>query len=272
MEHNDIVVGTDGGAGGAWAVRWAASQAARTGARLRVVSVHHRQPGTPTGPDVSGRERAWAVVTAAVADARGGRPTLDVRGSALPGAPGDVLLAETRSAALLVVGSQGRGALASALLGSVGVHVATYATGPVVVVRGRADTAIGTVVAGIADPASAERVLAAGFEEAHRRGCALVAVHAPTPPRTPAEAPSAGLGTLVRADVSETVTRLRTLFPTVPVEVELTTGNPADVLVAASRSAQLVVLDAGSAPSLDPVNHHLLLRADCPVLLLRDTL
>ncbi|MEV4140902.1 universal stress protein, partial [Dactylosporangium sp. NPDC049742] len=50
MEHNDIVVGTDGGAGGAWAVRWAARQAARTGARLRVVSVHHRQPGTPTGP------------------------------------------------------------------------------------------------------------------------------------------------------------------------------------------------------------------------------
>ncbi|MFF5225496.1 universal stress protein [Dactylosporangium sp. NPDC000521] len=270
MEHNDIVVGTDGGAGGTWAVRWAASQAARTGARLRVVSVHHRLPGTPAGSDVSGRERAWAVVTTAVADARGGRPALDVRGTALPGAPGDVLLAEARTAAMLVVGSQGRGALASALLGSVGVHVATHATGPVAVVRGRADTAIGTVVAGIADPASAERVLAAGFEEAHRRGCALVAVRALTP--TPAEAPSAGLGTLVRADVSETVTRLRTLFPTVPVEVELTTGSPADVLVAASRSAQLVVLDAGSGPSLDPVNHHLLLRADCPVLLLRDTL
>ncbi|MEV4141905.1 universal stress protein, partial [Dactylosporangium sp. NPDC049742] len=206
----------------------------------------------------------------AVADARGGQPTLDVRGSALPGAPGDVLLAEARSAALLVVGSQGRGALAAALLGSVGVHVATYATGPIVVVRGRADTAIGTVVAGIADPATAERVLTAGFEEAHRRGCALVAIHAPTPP--PTEASPSGLGTLVRSDVTETVTHLRTLFPTVPAEIEPTTGNPADVLVAASRSAQLVVLDAGSAPSLDPVNHHLLLRADCPVLLLRDTL
>jgi nucleotide-binding universal stress UspA family protein len=267
MEHSDVVVGTDGGTAGTSVVRWAAAHAARAAARLRVVCVHQRRlPGPVPGPDGEARERAWAVLATAVADVRAAQPTLDIVGTALPGAAGDVLLAEARTAALLVVGTHGRGALASALLGSVGLHVATYAAGPVALVRGRADTAIGPVVAGITDPSSAEAVLTAAFEEARRRGCGLVAVHALAMDGAPAARPA---GTLVRTDVPATVARLRQVHPAVPVEVELATASPADVLVAASRSAQLVVLDGGPSPSMDPVTHHALLRADCPVLILR---
>ncbi|MEV0132091.1 universal stress protein [Dactylosporangium sp. NPDC050688] len=260
MQYTDVVVGTDGSASGTSAVRWAADHAARTGARLRVVCVYQWHLPGPIGSaaemDASARGQAEAVVAAAVADAHAARPGLDVQGGAILGLPTDTLLTEAKTAALLVVGSHGRGALASALLGSVGLQVATHAEGPIVVVRGRAHTAIGPVVAGIDDGPVSERVLSAAFVEAYRRSCGLVVVH--TDEGTP-----------------DALARLRQRHPEVPVEVEQAAGNPADVLVAASRSAQLVVRDGRGRDSvigalLEPVTHHLLQRADCPVLLLRE--
>ncbi len=282
--HTDIVVGTDGSAAGTSAVRWAASHAARTGAGLRIVCVYHWPlpgPGTSAAElDAPARAQADAVLAAAVADARGARPAVDVRAVAVLGLPSDALLTEARTAALLVVGSHGRGALAAALLGSVGLEIATFAECPVVVVRGRAHTAIGPVIARVDDTPSSERVLETGFEEAYRRGCALVAVRTVEAdhPRVRAMAAkgAVGLRTVVAVAVTEAVARLQERYPTVPVEVELAAGAAADVLVAASRSAQLVVLDRHGhggllGPSLDPVTHHLLQRADCPVLVLRDS-
>ncbi|WP_327002197.1 universal stress protein [Dactylosporangium sp. NBC_01737] len=284
MRPTDIVVGTDGSTAGTYAVRWAAHQAARTGARLRIVCVYHWHlpgPGTSASQlDAAAREQAAAVAATAVADARGVRPAIDVQGSAVLGMPTEALLTEAGTAALLVVGSHGRGALASALLGSVGLDMATNAACPVAVVRGRAHTAIGPVVAGIDDTPASDRVLATAFDEAYRRGCGLVAVrtvgadaHAAAP--VPAAAATTGLRTLVAVEVTEAVARMQGRYPTVPVEVELATGNAADVLVAASRSAQLLVLDGHGhlgvlGPALDPVTQHLLQRSDCPVLVLRD--
>ena len=132
-------------------------------------------------------------------------------------------------------------------------------------------------IASIDDTPSSQRVLETGFKEAYRRGCALVAVRTveADAPRGPAR-PAGGLRTVVAVEVTEAVARLQDRYPTVPVEVELATGNTADVLVAASRSAQLIVLNRHRhsgllGPSLDPVTHHLLQRSDCPVLVLRDT-
>jgi nucleotide-binding universal stress UspA family protein len=281
MRHTDIVVGTDGSAAGAFAVRWAANQAARTGARLRIVCAYHWHlpaPGTPpsqlTEPsqlETPAREQAAAVVATAVADARGVQPGVDAHGVTVLGMATDALLTEAKTAALLVVGSHGRGALAAALLGSVGLAVATYATSPVVVVRGRAHTAIGPVVAAVGDTTSGDGVLETAFDEAYRRGCGLVVVRAgeaPAPRMFAAVAAPGGSAVAVQP-TGNAVTRLQDRYPTVPVEVEPVTGNTADVLVAASRSAQLVVTDTRGR-SLDPVTHHLLQRADCPVLVLRD--
>ncbi|MEV4511117.1 universal stress protein [Dactylosporangium sp. NPDC049525] len=285
MRDIDIVVGTDGSAAGTSAVRWAATQADRCGARLRIVCVYHWHllgPGVPTVRlDAPAREQAGAVLAVAVADARGVQPAVDVRGRMVLGLPTDALLTEAKTAALLVVGSHGRGALASALLGSVGLQIATESSCPVVVVRGRAHTAIGPVVAAIDGTPSSDRVLTTGFEEAYRRGCGLVAVRTVPTDALRARAgipvpagPAGALRALVAVDVTDAVARVQERYPTVPVEVELAGGNPADILVAASRSAQLVVLDGhgrGSAigPALDPVTHHLLQRSDCPVLVLR---
>ena len=145
--------------------------------------------------------------------------------------------------------------------------------------RGRAHTAVGPVVAGIDGTPASNQVLATAFDEAYRRGCGLVAVcsvevDAPRP-QAVVPGPAGGLRTLVAVEVTEAVARMQDRYPTVPVEVEVATGNTADVFVAASRSAQLVVLNRHGhngliGPSLDPVTHHLLQRSDCPVLVLRN--
>lgn len=54
---------------------------------------------------------------------------------ALVGRPGHVLVEQADGAQLLVVGHRGRGALASAVLGSVALYCALHAPGAVVVVR-----------------------------------------------------------------------------------------------------------------------------------------
>ena len=53
----------------------------------------------------------------------------------IEGAAGDALVSAAKGADLVVVGSHGRGGLASALLGSVSGHVVRNAPCPVVIVR-----------------------------------------------------------------------------------------------------------------------------------------
>src|SRR3954454_18927120 len=60
---------------------------------------------------------------------------------AIAGPPGAVLVDASEGADLLVLGHRGRGAVRSALLGSVGLHCALHATCPTTIVRSAAVTA-----------------------------------------------------------------------------------------------------------------------------------
>jgi nucleotide-binding universal stress UspA family protein len=59
---------------------------------------------------------------------------------AIAGPPGPVLVDASHGADLLVLGHRGRGAIRSALLGSVGLHCILHATCPVTIVRPTAAT------------------------------------------------------------------------------------------------------------------------------------
>ena len=139
-----IVVGVDGSEGGAAALEFAAADAARRDARLRIVvawemPVVGYDPDFPRSLDVqmldAFRVRAERLAEDTLATAKKLQPSLDVEALATQGPPADVLLEQSADADLIVVGRRGLGGFKSLLLGSVGNKVVHQATCPVVVVN-----------------------------------------------------------------------------------------------------------------------------------------
>jgi nucleotide-binding universal stress UspA family protein len=144
-----IVVGVDGSEASHEALRWGAEEA-----RLRfvpLVALHAwsfippQQIGdagmlaVPAG-DLPGQleaesEAARAALDDTVEQVLGDGSGVDVERRLVEGDAGEVLVAESASAELLVVGSHGRSGFRAALLGSVSRHVVDHATCPVVVVK-----------------------------------------------------------------------------------------------------------------------------------------
>ncbi|MEV4211586.1 universal stress protein [Micromonospora sp. NPDC049662] len=177
-----VVVGVDGSQPSLRAVRLAAAEAVRRHRPLRVVHGFIwpllRVPVAPPSgapPGVGLRERAQELVAAAVAEAT--TPGLTVSGEIIDGEAAAVLVGESPTAALIVLGDRGLGGFSGLVVGSVAVQVSAYADCPVLVARGeqRPD---GPVVVGLdGSPAS---LLAADVaaEAAVARGVPLRAVHA----------------------------------------------------------------------------------------------
>ncbi|MCX4750813.1 universal stress protein [Kitasatospora sp. NBC_01287] len=141
-----IVVGVDGSASAAQALRWAIEQARVTGADVvEAVMVWELPAGyafaggmVPPPPAELDPERLAAQVLAeAVREVTGGEPAVPVRELVLPGPASVALLGQAKGAELLVVGSRGLGGFAGVLLGSVSRHVVEHAPCPAVVVRAR---------------------------------------------------------------------------------------------------------------------------------------
>jgi nucleotide-binding universal stress UspA family protein len=141
-----VVVGIDGSDHAETALRYAIDEGARRGRPVRAV-VAHEPPdawmspyGMPLLAD-SGeiREAVEDSARRRVEEVRAGlddpRRAVPVEVRAVTGPAAWVLTQEGDGAALLVVGHRGRGAVRSALLGSVGLSVVLRAPCPVTVVR-----------------------------------------------------------------------------------------------------------------------------------------
>jgi nucleotide-binding universal stress UspA family protein len=275
MIKSRVVVGVDGSAGSTAAVRWAAVEAQRREADLRVLAAYHRQhPGGHLAEGGQARPvpdaATAAVMHEAVALARSVAPGVDVRCVALPGYAVPVLLHAAEDAVLLVVGTRGGGALPGLPYGPVSSQLATHARTSVVVVRGRSGADTGPVVVGVDDGPSAGTVIGRAFEEASLHGAPLLAVTAQAGRRRPyASTGEAVLG----ADLDSELDPWREKYREVPVEREIVPGDPDKVLVQRSRQARLVVAGPRrhgfEGKLLGPVGTRLLQRAECPVLIAR---
>ena len=136
-----IVVGVDGSDHAEAALEFALEEAALRGASLRIVTAWELPSGvgvggafTPQVFDVFPQE-AQTVLSKALARAVELQPTVPCEGKVIEGPAAAALLEEARDAAIIVVGSRGRGGFASLLLGSVTQQVVHHAPCPVVVVR-----------------------------------------------------------------------------------------------------------------------------------------
>ena len=283
MKTTDVIAAIDGSPASDAVLRWAEAEAAATGARLRVVLAYHwRRPRTVAATqDLAGlaHGRAEVIVEAATEDVHRRRPGIAVSGHAVFGDAADVLTGMAADAAMVVVGSRGHTALSAALGAGVGTRVATHAHGCVVVVRGRAGADAGPVVVGVDGSHTDNRLLHTAFEEAARRGCGVVAIRCFADPAPPwgigipvlALSPAPTRATL-HAELADDVERWREKYPGVPAEARMPCGDPASVLLDASREAQLLVVGGRgtvSALLLGSVSHRMLLHSDCPVLIAR---
>ncbi len=140
---SEVVVGVDGSVEARAALEFALRDAGRRGARLRVVTAvrAHEYWATEYGPIPVPPTRAELDDIAAdarrLAEETRARLQVDVpvEVTAVSGRPAPVLLDVAAGAELLVLGHRGRGALASTVLGSVGLRCVLHARCPVTVVR-----------------------------------------------------------------------------------------------------------------------------------------
>ena len=149
-----IVVGVDGSDASDEALRWAAEEARLRSAGLVAVHAWSFVPAQPIGDpgmlampagDLPGQlqaegEAAQTSLDSAVTDALGAEPAVEVQKRLVEGDAGEVLVAESKEAELVVVGSHGRSGFKAALLGSVSRHVVDHAACPVVVVKASAES------------------------------------------------------------------------------------------------------------------------------------
>ncbi|HXG77678.1 MAG TPA: universal stress protein [Gaiellaceae bacterium] len=144
-----IVVGVDGSPSSRAALRWAAEEAALRDATLVAVHAWAYVPPPPIGepgmipipaPELESqleaeRSAAQAELDAALEAAFPDGPPEVLEARLVEGDAARVLEEESDAADLVVIGSRGRSALASVLLGSVSRHVVDHARCPVVVVK-----------------------------------------------------------------------------------------------------------------------------------------
>jgi nucleotide-binding universal stress UspA family protein len=277
MNIPTIVVGTDGSAAGTAAVRWAATEAWLHDARLAVLAYPEPVPGDRR----AAAEMAGTLVDAALAEARTIAPNIGLRGEPVLGDPAPALLAAARDAELVVVADRGYGGLGDIPHGPLSVHVTTHAPCPAVVVRGRANTAVGPVVVGVDGSEPAEAAVAEAFAEADlRRSTTLTAVTAyatPAGPWTGFPPPGYYLNRLDadrRQELDWRLSGWRDKYPEVRVDYAVVNGAAARVLIERSREAQLVVVGTRGRGNLDgmllgSVGLQLIHHADCPVLIAR---
>jgi nucleotide-binding universal stress UspA family protein len=280
-----VVVGIDGSESALRAVRWAAAEAARCGARLRVVTafdwtqnhvVGEIQLGASYRDIMLKQARHNLADAATLAEGTG----IEVEQQLVVGFPIAVLTAESERAQLVVIGDRGLGGVTGLLLGSVAAGLGAHATSPVVVVRGDGEEPdpAAPIVVGVDGSPLSEAALAYAYEAAAARGVHLVAVHTWRPIAGDLDvAPLLdwdAIETEEREVLAERLAGWSEKYPGVPVRRVVAKDRPAHALVEESRHAQLVVVGSRGRGSvagllLGSVSHAVLHRSHCPVAVVR---
>ncbi len=285
-----VLVGIDGSRSALHAVRWAAREAQRRHAGLRLVEAFgwmpvEDEPGSdhvdPSYGQVllrTARERlavAAAAATAAV-------PGIEVVTEVLPDQPVPRLVAESAGAQLLVVGDRGLAGITRLLVGSVATGVSARSACPTVVVRaarpGGPVPDDGPVVVGVDGSPLSEPALAFAFDAAAARRAPLVAVHIWRDTLVDASvAPLIDWDAVALEEQQVLAERLAgwsAKYPDVVVERVVERDRPAHVLQQRSVGAQLLVVGSRGRGGLGgtllgSVSQALLHHAACPVAIVR---
>ncbi|MFF9403545.1 universal stress protein [Streptomyces sp. NPDC014744] len=285
-----IVVGVDGSEGSLRALDWAAGEASRSALPLRVVhaSLWERYEGVrPTFDTGRPAEQVLAEHLTASAEERARllHATVRVGAEVVPESAVSALERESGRAAMVVLGSRGRGRIAGMLLGSVSLGLAGRSHCPVVVIPAAGPGVRpepGRVVVGIGDSGRPTAAARFAFARAAARGGELVAVRAWRCParetsgrRPPTESPVDTYRRRAERHLDDILAVLDATGSGPVVSRHVVQGPAHQVLIEAAAGAELLVVgvhrsDGRPRPHLGPVNHAVLHYASCPVAVVPD--
>lgn len=265
-----IVVGIDGSSWSDAALEWGVAQASLEGRHLTLL--HAIAPTVVPNAGLYGgsgidygrfmdemQTGGRSMLDAAVAQAHALDPTLNVHPMLVISDARTAMLDLGERAAMIVVGSRGRGPVASLLLGSVSVTVSKHAACPVIVVRPHEeDHPRHGILVGVDGSKTSVAAIEFAYRLASFRALPLTVLHgyqtpdsvaAPTP-----DAPGADISD-ERALVSESLAGLAEKFPDVAVQVRLARGDGSRELITASADVELLVVGHHRVSALDNLVH-----------------
>ncbi len=279
-----VVVGIDGSASSRLALGWAVEQALAEGRDLTVVhavdvsnaAVAMGAASYPPEARVAIGDAGHQLLTDACATVRRMAPDLTVHQVFRLEDPRHVLLELSQDAAMVVVGSRGRGPMRALLLGSVGAALARHAHCPVVIHRpGGAGAVRHGIVVGVDGTADSAAVLDFAYQQAALRDLPLTVILSVWDVQT-STAGSFLTSDLVTTMESERIALSETLagrsedYPEVKTTTELARGVPYEELVRRGEQMNLLVVGSrrghrlshllGGSVSVAVVEH-----AICPV-------
>ncbi|MFF9011691.1 universal stress protein [Streptomyces sp. NPDC014870] len=277
-----IVVGLDGTEQAKAAAEWAAEEALLRGTGVRLVHAQVPVPEAVLPFLARDSEEAWAeeMVARTATELVKRHPGLSVTTRLLTDGPVPGLVAAAQESELLVLGSRALSSVAGYLLGSVGLTVAGAVDQPVVLVRAvdTARTPRGPIVVGADARQPMDSVLAFAFEAAARRHRPVLVVYVQQLPlhagMGPAMVPDFRLSMVpeIRRSLEDLLEPWRAKHPDVDATAGVAVGSAGLELVAASRTASLVVLGRRTRRSalgahLGSVAHAVLHHSPAPVAL-----
>ncbi len=252
-----VIVGVDGSFAAIRAARWAAAVAVKLGTPLHIV---HAKPiighnlsdaiaGLRASEIAAQRESAEAILQAAEHAVRGDFKDLRITAAQVDSPADETLVDLSRSARMIVLGSDELSLGTAILVGSTTTAVAAHSVCPVVAWRG--DTTTPTrqpIVLGIDHDDDSRVAITAAFEFAHRLGLGVTAVH------TWSKRRPAGDVTLPfmidwdqfendeRQHLSDSLAPWIKMYPDVEVTQVVDPNTPSRALLRRAKDAQLIVV------------------------------
>jgi nucleotide-binding universal stress UspA family protein len=287
-----IIVGMDGSDPSIEALRWAAYEARRRSAAIRMVScystlVYGSPEGAvyPTAADLEAcKESAAAVFVTATEMVAAIDPQLVVEGVT---SNSSAVVGVTDAASVgdeIVIGSTGHAGFLDGLVGSVATGVTHRAHVPVIVVPSKSPAAIGDtmrkIVVGVDGSAESLQALEWAYGEALLTGAELTVVHGwiypYDGPRTSVSEPRSQMQLDAMHELQTSLSSLgqRVTSGSIHIHPKLSERSPAESLLAEANDADLVVVGSrgrGGLRSLllGSVSRTVVHHAPCPVAVIR---